>query len=111
MPFLFALAAALLSPAQATEIRCVALLALVSTEQARGVGWSEYPPLARDGARFAGIVGEDVMNATGATREDVRDMIYAAARALKATPLDPPEVGRCVALMTTRAPAPATAPE
>lgn len=108
MSFLLAFAAAALpTPAQATEIRCVALLAIVANEQARGVGWSEYPALAADGARFSGVVGEQLMTATGRTREQVRDLILASVTGLqKAKALPRAEVDGCVTLMRTRAPAP-----
>lgn len=69
---------------QAMRIRCVAALAIVASEQERGTGdWEGYPPLASDGATFAGIVGEAVMKETGRTREQVRDEILKAVAALQ----------------------------
>jgi|GEM_PF-520716 len=69
---------------QAKRIRCVAALAIVASEQERGAGnWDDYPPLAADGATFAGIVGEAVMKETGRTREAVRDAILSAVAALQ----------------------------
>ena len=69
---------------QAKRIRCVAALAIVASGQERGAGnWDDYPPLAADGATFAGIVGEAVMKETGRTREAVRDAILSAVAALQ----------------------------
>lgn len=77
---------------QALRVRCVAALAIVASEQERGVGdWAGYPPLEEDGATFAGIVGEQVMKETGRTREQVRDEILKAVADLQKQAVDTDE--------------------
>jgi hypothetical protein len=103
---LIALAAALPSPAQAKDIRCVAALAIVASEQKRGSGWSDVDDVQDDGADFAAMVGEDVMKTTGATREDVRTQMVAAVSAIqKAKVLPREDVAACIAAMKVRLPA------
>jgi len=103
---LIALAAALPSPAQARDIRCVATLAIVASEQKRGSGWSDVDDVQDDGADFAVLVGEDVMKSTGSTREDVRTQMIAAVGAIQKTKaLTRAEVTGCIASMKARVPA------
>lgn len=103
---LLALAAALPTPAQTQDIRCVAALAIVANEQKRGVAWSDVDDVQDDGADFAALVGEDVMKTTGATREDVRTQMLAAVAAIqKAKSLPREEVNACIATMKARLPA------
>lgn len=108
---LIALAAALPTPAQTKDIRCVAALAIVAGEQKRGAGWSDVDDVQDDGADFAALVGEDVMRTTGATRDEVRvQMIAAVAAIQKAKSLARDEVIGCIATAKARlpvAPAPA----
>ncbi|WP_293884077.1 hypothetical protein [Sphingomonas sp.] len=107
MSILLALAAAAVSPAQSTDIRCVAGLAIVANEQKRGSGWGDYPDVGDDGADFAGVVGGDVMKTTGKTREQVRDLILAAVADLqKAKTLDRAEIDKCAIRMHARIPTP-----
>jgi hypothetical protein len=92
--------AALPSPAQAKNIQCVAMLAIVSGAQKRGSGWREVEDVRIKGSEFAAIVGVDVMKGTGATREAVRDQMVSAYAALnKAGALSPAAVSACIATM------------
>ena len=85
---LFALALAQSAPAalpkpltdiHKRDLSCVAALAIVASEQERGVASSfEYPLLEERGRTYAGLVGERVMQETGLTREQVREQILAA---------------------------------
>jgi hypothetical protein len=82
-----ALALAVAPPPLSTEhqqqLRCVALLAIVAGEQDRRTAAAlELPPLARDGARFAQVVGDAVVQ-TGRSREQVRDLILAEVSAVQ----------------------------
>lgn len=102
-----AAATTLPTPIQASDLRCVALLAIVANEQRRGTGWTQYRDLQRDGARFAGVVGDDIVATTGETREAVRDQIVAqVARLQRGGELTRTEVDACAARVTVRAPAP-----
>lgn len=76
-------AAALPTPAQTKNIRCVAALAIVANAQARGAGWRDVEDVRKDGAEFAAITGDDVMTSTGATREDVGAMMRTAVGAIR----------------------------
>ncbi len=106
MIVLLALAAALPTPMQTKDIRCVAALAIVASEQKRGSGWSDVDDVQDDGADFAALVGEDVMKTTGATREEVRTQMIAAVGAIqKAKALPRDEVVGCIAAAKARLPA------
>lgn len=91
---LIALAAAtapLLPPEIARDLRCVAVI---------GVG--RDPALLKDGAVYAAIVGANAMDATGRSREAVRDLIYDQVRIVrKIGPLQA-EVATCVTQMRAR---------
>ncbi len=104
MPLLLALATvALPTPAQATDLRCVAVLAIVANAQRRGAGWRDVDDVQRDGPEFAAIVGDDVMTATGMTREAVRDgMLAAVASVRKAKGPLRADVATCMATMHAR---------
>lgn len=103
---LIAMAAALPSPAQAQDIRCVAALAIVANEQKRATGWGDVDDVQDDGADFAAQVGEDIIKTTGATREDVRAQMVAAVGAIqKGKTLTRGEVLDCIAGMKKRLPA------
>jgi hypothetical protein len=100
MIMFIALAAALPSPSQARDIRCVAALAIVASAQQRGRGWRDVEDLRAKGGEFAALVGVDVMAGTGASREAVRDQMLAASAALnKAGPLSRAEVSACIVTM------------
>jgi hypothetical protein len=94
---LFALAAAasvpLLPPALASDLRCVAM-----------IGIARDPALAKDGAYYTAIVGADIMDATGQSREAVRDMFLNQARGLNARAALPsgPQRDACVRQMRAR---------
>jgi hypothetical protein len=93
---LFALAAAtapLLPPALARDMRCVAV-----------IGIARDPALTKEGAFYTAIVGADIMDATGQSREMVRDMILREARTLNAKAALPsgPQRVSCVQQMRAR---------
>lgn len=102
------------TPAQNADIRCIGLLAIVANEQERGTGWSDYPALTDDGARYAEVVGRELMTATGRTEAQTRDLFVAAVAAYQRSAVrgadHPPalraEVDRCIAAMKRRAPPP-----
>ena len=100
--------AAPLLPAQSQQIRCVAALAIVANDQGRGAGdWADFPPLAKRGAKFAGVVGEDVMKAGGLTKEAVRTLILADVAMLQKNPDTLRDVaGDCMDVMETALPKP-----
>lgn len=108
----FALAAAAppLNLDQQQRIRCVAVLAIVAGEQERRTAAAlELPPLARQGARFAQIVGDAILKQGGRTQAQVRDLILAEVEtAQKAGGRDgalPIVAARdCVTVMNTVAP-------
>jgi hypothetical protein len=61
-----------LSEIQMQDIRCVAVIGIAASEQRTKNGvFAEYPALSDDGKRWAGIVGDRVMEATGQPREVV----------------------------------------
>ncbi len=61
------------------DLSCVAALAIVASEQERGVADSfAYPLLEERGRTYAGLVGERVLQETGLSREQVREQILAA---------------------------------
>jgi hypothetical protein len=91
---LIALAAAsapLLPPALARDMRCVAV-----------IGIARNPAFARDGALYTAIVGAEAMDATGASREAVRDMILAQAKIVRGAKPAATELSTCVAQMKAR---------
>jgi hypothetical protein len=93
---LLALAAAtapLLPPALARDMRCVAV-----------IGIARDPALAKEGAYYTAIVGADIMDATGQSREIVRDMFLREAKALNAKAALPsgPQRQSCVQQMRAR---------
>jgi hypothetical protein len=66
------------------QLRCVALLAIVAGEQERRTAAAlELPPLARDGARYAQVVGDAVVRETGRSQEQVRELILAEVAAVQ----------------------------
>jgi hypothetical protein len=85
--------APLLPPALASDLRCVAV-----------IGIARDPVLAKDGAYYTAIVGADIMDATGQSRETVRDMFLKEARRLNARAALPsgPQRDACVRQMRAR---------
>lgn len=89
---LLALAAAVLLPPQTAQgLRCVAILALdrVGTQ-------------ADDAAYYTAIIGAEAMDATGQSRETVRDLILAQVARVRATPPASTERSQCVREMKAR---------
>ena len=112
---LAALALAVAAPAALTDpqqqqLRCVALLAIVAGEQERRTAAAlELPPLARQGARFAQVVGENLVKDSGRSQEQVRDLILQQVAAIQkragADATLPVEEARgCVTVMNAVAP-------
>ncbi|QTD55067.1 hypothetical protein [Parasphingorhabdus cellanae] len=67
------------------DLSCVAILAIVASEQERGIESAlTYPLLSERGRTYAGQVGERVMAETGQSREQVRDAILKAVAAQQA---------------------------
>jgi hypothetical protein len=99
-----------LSAERGQQIRCVAVLAILAGEQERRTAAAlELPPLGRQGARFAQVVGEAIVRDGGRSREQVRDLILQQVQAVQkaAGPEGKPPVeeGRsCVVLMNALAP-------
>jgi hypothetical protein len=109
-----ALAAASLSPPltdlQTRQIRCVAVLAIVAGEQQRQTAAAlSLPPLERQGARFAQVVGDALVKGTGRTQEQVRALILQQVAAIqkaagKTAELPVAEARGCVEVMNAVAP-------
>ena len=83
---------------QRRDLSCVAVLAIVASEQERGVESAlDYPLLTERGATYAGLVGERIMADTGRTREQVREEMLGAVaeqQALAKNAADPDELVR-----------------
>jgi len=78
-----------LDESQRRDLSCVAVLAIVASEQERGVESAlAYPLLSERGATYAGLVGERIMADSGRSREQVRDEILAAVAAQQALAKD-----------------------
>lgn len=70
---------------QRRDLSCVAVLAIIASEQERGVESAlDYPLLTDRGATYAGLVGQRIMDDSGRTKEQVREHILAAVAALQA---------------------------
>ena len=81
---------------QMHDIGCVAVIGVAAHEQRSKQGaLSNYPNLGEDGKRWAGIVGDRVMAATGQPREVVALAIQMAVKAEqdKAGAADEPSTG------------------
>jgi hypothetical protein len=85
-----------LNETQRRDLSCVAVLAIIASEQERGVESAlDFPLLTERGATYAGLVGQQIMDDTGRTREQVREDILAAVvaqQALGQDAADPDEV-------------------
>lgn len=95
---------------QAMRVDCVAAVAIVAFEQARDRPEAlAFPPLERDGARFAQIVGEDLVR-SGKSKEQAQAQMLAAAQARQKAAtggaLDGDDIDRCIGVMKAVAPAP-----
>ena len=95
---------------QKERVRCVAALAIVASEQVRGVGdWNRLPPLQSRGSHFAGVIGDALTGEGGRTREAVRDAIVAEVamfQKARETSLPAETVFNCIALMDRLDPPP-----
>jgi len=90
--FLIAAAAvALLPPPTAEGLRCVAILA-VRNDKA----------IADDAAFYTAIIGAEAMDATGQSREAVRDLILQQVAAVRAKPATAEETGQCIGRVKAR---------
>lgn len=103
-----------LSESQRRDLSCVAVLAIIASEQERGVSSAlDYPLLAERGATYAGLVGQQIMDDSGRSKEQVRDDMIAAVatrQALAQTAADPDEAIRsematCLPLLDAAIPA------
>lgn len=85
-----------LDEVQRRDISCVAVLAIIASEQERGIESAlDYPLLSERGAIYAGLIGERIMDDTGRTKEQVRDEILAAVedqQAMAVAAADPAEL-------------------
>ena len=69
---------------QSARLRCVAGLAIIANEQSRGVGgWEDVQNLANKGAKFAAVVGDDLVKNSGRNRDIVRADMFAAVALLQ----------------------------
>ena len=73
-----------LTDAQTRQVRCVAVLAIIAGEQQRRTPSAlSLPPLARQGARFAQVVGDALVKDSGRSQEQVRDLILQQVAAIQ----------------------------
>ncbi|WP_417613677.1 hypothetical protein [Parasphingorhabdus sp.] len=83
---------------QRRDLSCVAVLAIIASEQESGVERSlDYPLLSERGASYAAQVGQRIMDETSRTREQVREDILAAVaeqQAIARDAADPDEAVR-----------------
>ncbi|VWX60041.1 hypothetical protein [Sphingorhabdus sp. 109] len=102
-----------LSTDQQQALACVAVLAIVASEQERGVTTAlDYPLLAERGATYAGLVGQQIMEDSGRSKEQVRDAMIAAVaerQALAQQAADPDEtvgdeMAGCLAMLDAAVP-------
>jgi hypothetical protein len=83
--------APLLPPEIARDLRCVAI-----------IGVSRDPALAKDGALYTAIVGANAMDATGQSREVVRDLIFEQVRIIRKVKPVAAEATSCTTQMRAR---------
>jgi hypothetical protein len=102
-----------LDESQKRDLTCVAVLAIVASEQERGIESAlAYPLLSERGATYAGLVGERIMADTGRSREQVREEMLAAVAAQQALAKDATdpddlvrnEMATCLPLLDTAVP-------
>lgn len=71
-----------LTDVQQRDIACVGVMALIANDQRRKTeGYDLYPDVQESGKKWAGIVGERVMNETGLPQEVVGVAMTEAAKA------------------------------
>jgi hypothetical protein len=95
-----------LTPDQQQRTRCVAILAIMAGEQQRRTAAAlDLPPLARQGARFAQLVGDQMVKESGRTQAQVKDAILAEVAAVQKTARLPIEEAKgCASVMNAVAP-------
>lgn len=91
MFLILAATTALLPPPTAQGLRCVAILA---THNDRTI--------AEEAAYYTAIIGAEAMDATGQSREAVRDMILQQVVAIRAAPAARQEIAQCTGRMKAR---------
>jgi len=107
-----ALAASPLTTVQQQHVRCVALLAIVAGEQERRTAAAlALPPLARSGARFAQVVGDEAVRTSQLSQDQVRQLILDQVSSIQkqAGPkgdLPISEAEDCIVIMNRVAPPP-----
>lgn len=97
---LAAVAAPLLPPEIARDLRCVAI-----------IGVANNPALAKDGALYTAIVGARAMDTTGQSREFVRDLIFAQVRIVRKSKPAAAEITTCITQMRALIALDASAPQ
>ena len=91
LTFAAAVLAPLIPPQIARDLRCVAI-----------IGTAANPAWAKDGAHYTAIVGANAMDATGQTRESVRDLILQQVKIVRANKVSATETSDCVSQMRAR---------
>ena len=90
-----------LSDTQMRDIGCVAAIGIIAHEQRSGQGASQsYPDMRESGKRWAGIVGDRVMEESGQPREVVA---FAIKQAVEAEQEQAMKIGQTLPLMCKRA--------
>lgn len=80
---------AALSAEQRRDLSCVAILAIVASQQETGdISALEYPLLSDRGAEYAGLTGVRIMLETGQTQAQLRETILAEVAAHQASVQD-----------------------
>ncbi|MEO9636225.1 MAG: hypothetical protein ABJF89_04660 [Parasphingorhabdus sp.] len=104
-----------LNEIQKRNLSCVAVFAIVASEQERGViSALDYPLLTDRGATYAGLIGQQIVSETGKTKEQVRqDMLAAVAaqqekgrEAADAYEVIEEEIAQCLPLLDAAVPPP-----
>lgn len=101
MMMLFALqvaASAAPVPPTAIERRCVAVIATVAYEQAKG-GWKTLPKIGPSGGEYAAIIGARLIDEAGMTEAAAGQALRDEAAAFRTRPFDKAEVEGCLTIM------------
>ncbi len=93
-----ALAAAAMVAPTPIERRCVAVIATVAYEQAKG-RWKMLPAIGASGGEYAAIIGARLIDEAGMTREAAAQALRDEAAAFKTRPFDLAEAEGCVTVM------------
>lgn len=89
---------ALPAPPTAIERRCVAVIATVAYEQAKG-RWKTLPAIGASGGEYAAIIGARLIDEAGMTEAAAGQALRDEAAGFKARPFDTAEAEGCVAIM------------